>query len=132
MLFRSDVDSSSHAFGTPHEVFGQLKHPLRDPQVPIEEKGLIFEHWVSGYYKHTIPPDDNLGSFTFDEVKGLFSDKPISNPSPEHLATADRFSAEQRAEIVDDHVLTRSQKYYLSVDRAVYEEIMHIRKTPLS
>ena len=58
-------------------------------------------------------------------MKGLFSDKPISNPSPEHLATADRFSEEQRAEIVDDHVLTRSQKYYLSVDGAVYKEIMH-------
>lgn len=100
-------------------------HPLRDPQIPPEKKGPAFERWVSGYYNHAIPPDDTLGSYTFDEVKGLFSDNPVSDPPPEHVATAYRFSAEQRAEIVDDFVTTRSHIYYLGVDRSVYRDITH-------
>ena len=119
------LDSSSHAFGVPHELLEQFMHPLRDPQVPPEKKGSAFERWVSGYYKHAIPPDDTLGSLTFDEVKGLFSDDPISDPPPEHLPTADRLPAKRRAEIVDDHVTTRSHIYYLGVDREVYGEVMH-------
>lgn len=119
------VDSSSHAFGTPHELLEPFMHPLRDPRVPDEQKGAAFERWVSGYYRHAIPPDDTLQSYTFDEVKGLFSENPISDPPPELVATADRLSADQRFEMVDEFVSTRSHFHFLAVDREVYRGIMH-------
>lgn len=58
-------------------------------------------------------------------MKDRFSDNPIRDPQPEHVATAERISADQRAEIVDEFVTTRSHIFYLAVDRAVYGQVMH-------
>ncbi|KAH9918132.1 uncharacterized protein B0H18DRAFT_680544 [Fomitopsis serialis] len=48
-------DSSSHALGVPSDVSDFIMNPLRDPQVPEEQKGCAFERWVSSFTRTRSP-----------------------------------------------------------------------------
>lgn len=118
------VDSSSHTFGVPPDLTDFIMHPFRDPTVPLNLKGSSFERWVSSYYDNAIPPNAALHIYTSDELKRLLAHNAISDPLPEHVATADRLSAAQRAAVVDESVAARSQMAFVAVDQAVCGQIM--------
>ena len=120
----NSADSSSHGFGVPSDLTDYIVTPLRDPRIPLESKGISFERWVSGYYDHAIPPDADLHTYTYDEMKGLLVYSAVSNPPPEHVATVDRLSTTQRADLVDETVTARSHVAYVAVDRTVHGRIL--------
>ena len=107
----------------PSNLTDYIVTPLSDPQIPRELKGTSFERWVSGYYDHAILPDADLGTYTFDELKKMLVYSAVGDSSPEHVATIDRLTTAQRADIVDESVTVRSHLDYVAVDRAVYGQI---------
>ncbi|KAH9843701.1 Alpha/Beta hydrolase protein [Rhodofomes roseus] len=117
---------SGHALGLPTDLAEFIMHPFRDAQIPVEQQGRTFERWVSEYYAHALPKDAALHSLTYDELKASLVQQPIDNPPPEHVATVDRLSSEQYADVVDPTVTARSHLLYImAVDRSVYRDVMH-------
>ncbi|OCH85431.1 hypothetical protein OBBRIDRAFT_784860 [Obba rivulosa] len=114
-------DPAPYASGPVMPPLEKLYNPLRDPEVPFEEKGEAFTIWVSAYYAHDPAMLDNFTNMTLDGWLAGCAQHPITEPPHHQRPTLKAMTAEELAGCTDVGGATRSHVAILNVNRTVYE-----------
>ncbi|KAA1470200.1 hypothetical protein DENSPDRAFT_676571 [Dentipellis sp. KUC8613] len=93
-------------------------HPLRDTARPVEERAVIFQSWVSGYYAH---PDIHSGDVSTLTQESLKEPPPSMDAmTPEEKDGVSQKDAAERSETL---VVNMSPPtFYAQIDMALKEE----------